>query len=243
MKTKFISALLLLFLSLAIADADPWVPASGSITGHYLLIEHDTDIDSLDAIEFHPDGSCKVDYTGRAGIAASYKFGNDEKMTITLDDGSKAFTYGVKRGKISLKLSNDDADRYYALLPDSPAPVTFNDVLGIYATHNSLGDYATQITADHHFHVHLRDFNPQNHTYFDVFTDGTCTFANGIVTYLPEHPFGTQAVDFIKDALARRDARGLWVISAYDDKLLLETPARDLNFSPPPAGYQATSAP
>ncbi len=63
------------------------------------------------------------------------------------------------------------------------------------------------------------------------------------MTYLPDKPLGSQEDVFIKDALAKHDAKGLWVIDPYDDVLLLETPAKDLNFPPPPAGYQAVSAP
>jgi hypothetical protein len=243
MNSRIFSLLLGFLLSVAVARANVGALSGVSISGHYILIEHVKNIDALDGIEFHPDGTCKVDYDGNAGVAATYKFGDDGKMTITLGDGSKAFTYGVKWQKISLKLSNDAADFYYALQPDGPSRLTFKDVTGIYDTHNSQGDYATEITADHHYRVHIRDFDPQGRTYFDVYTDGTCSFANGIVTYLPARSLGSQMDVFIKDILAKRDAKGAWVIDPVDDKLLLETPAKDLSFPPPPAGYQATDPP
>jgi len=242
-KTHIVSALLWLLLSATIASADPSPPPGRALTGNYLLIEHVKDIDALDRIEFHPDGTCKVDYNGSLGVAATYQFGHNGKMTITLD-GGQSFTYGMKKQRVSMLLSQDNQqDLYYALLPAVPPAVTFNDLVGIYDTHNSAGNYATEITADHHFFDHIRYLDPQAHTYFDVYTDGACSFANGIVTYLPDRPLGSQTDIFIKDALAKHDTTGLWVIDPYDDVVLLETPAKDLGFPPPPAGYQSVSPP
>jgi len=216
----------------------------GTLAGHYLLIEHDKDIDALDGIEFHPDGTCKVDYGGSTGVSGTYNLGGDGNLTITLDNSSQAFTYAVKRQKVSMVLSRGDhVQLYYALLPDSPPPFTFNDVVGIVDTSNSLGDYATEITAAHRFRDHIRYFDPQAHTYFDLYTSGTCAFANGIVTYWPEQSLGTQAVDFIKDVLVKHGANGLWVIDPFDDTLLRETHAKDLNFPAPPDGYHSVSPP
>ncbi len=114
------SGLSVYLLFAATACTDPSVRAGGPLTGDYLLIEHVKDTDALDRIEFHPDGTCKVDYNGSLGVAASYKFNRDGNMTITLD-GGHAFTYGMKKQRVGMLLSQDDqANLYYGLLPDVP---------------------------------------------------------------------------------------------------------------------------
>jgi len=237
MKTRFLFPLLTLLLAIAAARADDTAPAI-SWTGHYLLIEHVMNIDALDAIDFHPDGTCAVDYTGATAIPASYKI-DGARLTITLPAGAPTFVYGFTRRNMSLTLTKYNADDlHYDLLPTTPSPVTFNDVIGIYYSRDPLGDCSVQITPDHHFHMHVRNFYSEDHTYYDVDAYGKCTFANGIVTYLPDHATGPQQDLFIKDVLVKHDAKGLWVIDAFDDVLLNETPAKDLNFPPPPAGYK-----
>jgi len=237
MKTRSLIALLLL-LAIAAARADDTAPAV-SWTGHYLLIEHILNTSALDAIDFHPDGTCAVDYTGTTAIPASYKI-DGAKLTITLPAGAPTFVYGFTRKNLCLTLTQyNAADLHYVLLPATPSPVTFKDVVGIYHSRNPIGDSAQEITPDHHFRMHIRNYFPDDHTYGDGYANGTCTFANGIVTYIPDQTGSSPQQDlFIKDVLVKHDARGLWVIDAIDGVLLDETPAKDLNFPPPPAGYK-----
>jgi hypothetical protein len=231
------------FLSAAVAGADPSVTPGWSITGHYLLIEHVKGVDAFDGIDFHPDKTCTVDYDGSNGLAGTYVAGKDGRLSILLDGGLER-SYELKRGRMSLVLSGPGQDDlFYALLPNPPVKLAFKDVLGAYYSRNSMGDCATEVTADHRFRLHVHNFL-SNGTYSNVNVEGSCTYANGVITYLQERVTGVEQDDlFVKDVVVKHDARGLWVVDPFDDDLLLETPARDVELPPPPPQYSKPAGP
>jgi hypothetical protein len=109
--------------------------------------------------------------------------------------------------------------------------------------HNDVGDAAGEITAEHKFRGHYHDLVAEDHTYFDIYIDGKCTYADGIVTYLPEHSNLPHQDKYLRDFIVRRDKDGLWIVDQFHDTVSCQTPAANLDLPPPPAGYQKAGAP
>jgi len=232
MKTHWIPALALFFLSAAFAAADSSVQPGGSITGRYVLVEHVKGVDAFDGIDFHPDKTCTVDYDGSNGIGGSYEINKDGTLSITMIDGDQ-LTYHFRRMKITLLLSQYGKDDLnYDLVPDPPSKLAFQDVLGAYLLRTAQWDGITEITAGHTFRAHIHTYN-QDGTYTDMNFSGKCTYDNGVITYLPD-----DSTDILqRDVVIRHDAKSLWVIDPYNDDVRCEAPAKNLDLPPPPPQY------
>jgi hypothetical protein len=71
--------------------------------------------------------------------------------------------------------------------------------------------------------------------------DGTFSYSNGIVTYLPEHSDAPQQDKYLRDFIIKRDGKGLWQIDAYHDSIICERPVSNLDLPPVPDGYHKAS--
>jgi hypothetical protein len=239
------------------ADSTP-DPGPAAVTGTFVLIEHVKGVEAADRIAFHPDGSCVLDLDGRKGLTGSYNADADGNLSLVADGGKTALSYHFKRGKVGLVLSHDgDDDLYYGLLPDYPPRLQFSDLVGSFSCDDENGDSVTTITPDHKFSVHLRQlttvaaapsgivstiaswFNGgANKVYYDIAIDGTCSYADGVTTYIVEHYAGSQPPDqSLSDVVIKRDDKGLWIIDPYHDKVICQPPAANLDLPAPPAGY------
>jgi hypothetical protein len=211
---------------------------SGPLSGKYLLVEHPKDVQAPDLLDFHPDGSCVVDLGVHTGIAGKYQ--TDDTGNLTLQPaGNPEFKYHFQRLKTSIILTPDSGSPlYYGLKPDQPTPVAFTDAIGTYLARDQYGDSVTQITPDHKFLIHGHQFDNDGHVYYDIRLDGTCSFADGVITYNIAHSVSTQQDQYVRDLLVKHDDKGLWVVDAYTDAILCETPSKDLDLPPPPEGYR-----
>jgi hypothetical protein len=80
-----------------------------------------------------------------------------------------------------------------------------------------------------------------DHTYHDIYMDGICSYADGIVTYTPENskmPKEDEEYKYFRDFIVRRDKDGLWIVDPFHDTISCQAPAANMDFSPPPAGYR-----
>jgi hypothetical protein len=210
-----------------------------TITGKFSLSESPSDTDAPDAIEFRPDGSCLVDSGERTGIPGKYHVSPDGHLSISTNAGSHTgYTYQYQLLKHTLVLSpNENVSLIYVRLPEGLHP-QFTEIVGIFQMHTDLGDSATEITADDKFRVHLRSLVPEEHTYYDISMDGKCSYAKGVVTYVPEHSDAPQQDKYLRDFIVKRDAKGLWGVDPFHDTVVCETPGTDLSLPPPPKGYR-----
>src|SRR5579862_7103801 len=232
--------IILLFLGLLSAgcgDADK--ATNSQLAGKFFLAECPTGSIAPDAIEFRADGTCLVDAAGHSGVAGKYEVSEDDRLTIEADVGAwKEFNAPCELLKHTLTLEpNDDTDLIYVRMPDGPHP-QFNEILGTFSLHNDSVDSVGEITAEHKFREHLHDLDSDDHTYYDIHIDGTCTYSNGIVTYLPEKSDAPQQDKYLRDFIIKRDSRGLWQIDPFQDAIICELPATNLDLPPVPSGYR-----
>jgi hypothetical protein len=220
------------------------IGADKAISGKFWLSEHAVGENALDAVEFRPDGTCLVDDGERTGILGKYHADSDGGLRIEAEAGGrKAYSYKYQLLKYTLVLSNDDKESlYYVRLPQGPHP-QFAEILGIFYVHTELGDCAGESTADHKFRDHLHEFVLEDHTYYDVSIDGTFSYGDGVLTYLPEHSNDPQPVKYSRDFIVNRDAKGLWQVDPFHDTIVCETPALNLDLPPPPVGYRKGGQP
>jgi len=216
--------------------------SDNEFTGKYFLAECPSGSVAPDAIEFRPDGSCLVDASDHIGIAGKYETTAEGHLTIEADTGEwKEFNAPYELGKYTLTLQpNNETMLIYVKMPEGSRP-QFDEILGIFSAHNELGDSAGGLTADHKFLEHLHDLDPDEYTYYDIHMDGTFSYSNGIVTYLPEHSDAPQQDKYLRDFIIKRDGKGLWQIDAYHDSIICERPATNLDLPPVPDGYHKAS--
>jgi hypothetical protein len=128
------------------------------------------------------------------------------------------------------------SDLIYVLLPPPPHP-TDADIVGAYRAHSDLGDTAGELSRDHKFREHLIDLM-QDRTYYEIEMEGTYTYVDGVITYYPEHSTAPQPDKYIRDFVIRKERTCLWVVDPFNDVPLCQTPVRNLDLPPPPAGYK-----
>jgi hypothetical protein len=208
------------------------------ISGKYSLFELPADRDAPDAIEFRPGGSCLIDSGERTGILGKYRASANGRLKIAAESGMwKDYTCKYELHKITLVLDPDEeTSLIYVRLPEGPHP-EFTEILGTFFAHTDLGDSAGEITADHKFRDHLRYVDHERHTYEEAEIDGKCTYADGVVTYLPEKSDAPQQEKYMRDFIVKRDAKGLWLVDPFHDEVICQTPVTDLSLPPPPDGY------
>jgi len=211
---------------------------SGPLSGKYLLVAHPKDVQAPDAIDFHPDGSCFVDIGDHSNIGGKYE--TDDAGNLTLDPaGNPESKYHFQRLKCSLILAKDgESPLYYGLLPTQPSPVAFSDVIGTYLARDKYGDSNTEITPDHKFQIHAHQLDLDGHVYYDLLMDGTCSYADGVITYTIAHSVGPEQDQYLRDLVVKHDDKGIWVLDAYTDAVICETPSKNLDLPPPPDGYR-----
>jgi hypothetical protein len=212
---------------------------NNQLAGKFFLSECPTGSVAPDAVDFRADGTCLVDAAGRAGVAGKYEVSEDDHLTIEADVGAwKEFNAPYELLNYTLTLQpSDETTLIYVRMPDGSRP-QFSEILGTFALHSDLGDSAGEITADHKFREHLHDFMADDHTYYDIHMDGSCSYSNGIVTYVPEHSDAPQQDRYLRDFIIKRDASGLWQIDEFHDAIVCEPPATNLDLPPIPTGYQ-----
>jgi hypothetical protein len=228
------------------------------LSGTYVLIEHYKGVRAADRIAFQPDNHCTMDIDGKDSVPASYDARADNTIEIVPSDHSPELDYQFQQGKITLKLSKENQDDlYYGLLPDQPPVIAFKDVVGIVTCHNDGGDAATEITPDHHFNVLMRGLSTpseggvfsvlsdiitgQKRTYVDISADGTCSYANGVISYTVEHTKSPEPDQSLNDVVMKVDSTGIWIIDATRDQVICQPWGKTLELPPPPAGFSPAS--
>lgn len=218
------------------------LPGNG-FAGKFLLSERPLGAEVLDAIEFHPDGTCLVDIDERNGVAAKYETSDGHLRIETDGTSQKEYAYPYQLLNYTLTLQQNDGTRLiYVRMPGGPRP-QFKEILGIFGMHNELGDTAGEITADYKFRDHLHDLIPDDHTYYDIHMDGTCSYSNGVVTYVPEHSDAPQQDKYLRDYIIKRDTNGLWQIDPFHDTVVCAPPASNFDLPPIPSGYRNARLP
>lgn len=217
--------------------------AENRLKGKFLLFEHPEGVDTPDAIEFSSNGACLRDVGDNRHIAAKYQIDREGRLVIVADTSTTTtYTYQYQLLNHTLKLAGDDLTLFYVRPPESQHP-RFEEIVGTFGMHSDLGESAGQITSDHKFREHLHNFVPDDHAYYDIHMDGTCSYGDGVVTYLPEHSNAPQKDKYLRDFIIKRDASGLWIIDPFHDSIVCQTPATNLDLSPPPEGYQKEQGP
>ena len=213
--------------------------ANNPLAGKFFLSECPTGSVAPDIIDFRADGTCLVDAADRTGVAGKYEITEDDRLTIEADVGAwKEFNAPFELLKYTLTLQpSDGTTLIYVRMPDGPRP-RFSEIIGTFFAHNDSSDSAAEITADHKFRAHLHDLMAEEHTYYDIQMDGTCSYSNGIVTYVPEHSDAPQQDKYLRDFIVKRDAKGLWEIDEFHDAIVCEQSATNLDLPPVPTGYQ-----
>ena len=213
--------------------------ADKALIGKFSLFEHPSDTDAPDAIEFRPDGSCLVESGERTGIPGKYHTDPDGHLRIEADTGTKTeYTYKYQVLKYTLVLSQDDnPSLFYVRLTNGSHP-QFSEIVGTFHVHTDLGDSAGEITADYKFRQHLKNLVAEEHTYYDIYIDGKCSYSDGVVTYVPEHSNAPQQDKYLREFIVKRDASGLWDIDPFHDTVICETPTTTLDLPSPPEGYR-----
>ena len=230
------------------------IPALGGtveLSGTYVLVEHPTGIKIPDRIAFQGGGACVVELEGKAGLAGKYQADSLGNLTIDASNGEEPEKFQYARKQVSMILTDKDAgDFYYARLPAEQPHVEFKDVTGIFSFQNEVGASVAEITPDHRFRILLREYleprnlasQPNDRTYVDIKMDGTCSYADGVITYGIEHTDAAQPAlpdQSLVDVVTKRDAKGLWIFDVYHDSASrCEPPADKFELPPPPFGYQ-----
>jgi hypothetical protein len=227
--------------------------SAGSLSGTYELVEHYKGVEAPDRIEFRADGSCVMDLDGAHGAVGKYH-ADSSSLTIDPGGGSAALTYQYRLGTFNLVLSKGGQDDlYYGKLPAERPHVQFTDLTGMYSCHNEAGDSVCQVTANHEFHIKLRELScvpwsaqwlaggAAGRVYNDVFVDGTCSYADGVTFYKVEHYQGPEEDQSVADVVIKRDNTGLWVVDAYRDKVVCQPVTTSMDLPPPPFGYSKAS--
>jgi hypothetical protein len=212
--------------------------------GKFLLFSKPVGSDAPDVIEFRPDGKCILEANGTSNIAGTYLADVDGTLRIKSETASPyayKFKYQLQNYTLIL-VQNDKEALFYVRPPDGPHP-KFDDILGTFDMHNDLGDSAGEITAAHTFRDHLHDLVPDDHTYYDIYIDGKCTYAGGVVTYVPEHSNAPEQDKYLRDFIVKRDEKGLWIIDPFHDAVVCELPATNLDLPPVPQGYRLATQP
>jgi hypothetical protein len=214
------------------------------LAGKFLLCNQPVGSDAPDAIEFRPDGSCIFEADETTNIVSKFQADGEGKLTIEAAAIFRsAYKFKYQLHKYTLVLSQDGKDDlYYVRPPDAPHP-KFDDVLGIFGMQNEMGSSAGEITAAHTFRDHLHDLVPDDHTYYDLYIDGKCTYADGVVTYFPEHSNAPEQDKYIRDFIVKHDEKGLWVIDPFHDAIVCQTAATNLDLPPVPSGYHLATQP
>ena len=218
--------------------------AHNELAGKFLLFNQPVGSDAPDAIEFRPDGSCIFEADGTTNIKSTYKADGDGSLKIEARAIFRsAYEFNYQLHSNTMVLSQDGKeDLYYVRLTDGPHP-KFDEILGIFGMHNDLGDSEGEITAGHTFRDHLHDLVPDDHTYYDISIDGKCTYADGVVTYFPEHSNAPEQDKYLRDFIVKRDEKGLWVIDPFHDSVVCELAATNLDLPPVPQGYRLATQP
>ena len=221
-------------------------PATAALSGTYVLMERPADGEAIDRIVFNKDWSCRFDIDDRKDVAGKYQItqkGNSTHITLEPGPASPSVTYDLTRLDLSVWLMPGDGSMslVYGLMPREPAKVTFGDVVGRFASRDSVSDEVTEITADHQYKCSGWFLDSEAHTYQNFEIDGTCAYANGVITYFPVHSDISQKDKYSSDIVLKRDSSGLWVVVATDNNIVCETPTGSFDVPPPPLGYKAAA--
>jgi hypothetical protein len=192
-----------------------------------------------EAMEFMADGTCILEVGGHAGVKGTFRTDADSKLTLKYGAEPKAvLTYHYCLLTFMLTFcQSDGSDIYYMRPPSAPHP-EFKDLVGIFLAHNDLGDAVTEITPDHRFRAHLHSLDNNEKSYYDTSMDGTCTYADGIITYIPEHDNSPEKSKYFRDFVVKCDEKGMSIIDFLHDNVLLETPAKTFDLPDLPKGYK-----
>ena len=127
------------------------------------------DKDSIDTIEFLPDGKCIIDLgDGAGGLSGSYHGISDGKLTLEYGNPKIVRSYKAALGKRMLTLTEgDDSEASFVLRPDPPYP-NADDLLGIFMAKRESGDFSEisvyRRTADHNDEALFRYLSNKDHT-------------------------------------------------------------------------------
>ncbi len=158
-----------------------------------------------EAMEFMADGSCVLDMGGHKGVKATFQTDKDSNLTIKILALPSTYHYCLLT--YTLTFCGPDGSEYVYVRPPAAPHPEFKDVVGIFSAHTDLGDAATEITADHKFRMHMHYLVPGEKNYYDIFMDGTCTYAGGIITYTPEHDTSPVLTKYIRDFVVKCDEK------------------------------------
>jgi hypothetical protein len=188
---------------------------------------------------FEADGRCLVDIGTRTGVPARCLSGLDGELRI--EEVSTQAT--ILEGKIRLSeyvlhiVRPDHSEVPYVRCPQGSHP-SEAEILGPYRAHSDLGDTVQELFADHRFRSHNRDLVPEDHTYFEYWMEGTYSYSDGVITYLPGAAGSPHKLDYLRDFVAKRDDQCVWLVDPLHDNLLCQQRAKNLDLPPSPEGYR-----
>lgn len=246
MNKHLLGVLLILAFCIPVFGQEQSARPITQLSGKYYSVEHLKDAEVIDAIEFHPDGSCLVDIGGSNGVNGKYRLWQKNNSTgITIETGTAGptLTYDVSCGDHALILTTQDGKTVvtYGIFPQGRSHPTFSDVTGIYLARASYGDGVTEITSDHRFRFLYRIYDSTSHTYMECSGDGKCTYSDGVLTYFPEHSNAPEQEEYLRDLVVKHEGGKLWVVNPSDDTIQCETNVKSLDLPPPLPGYRAAA--
>jgi hypothetical protein len=241
-RSSFVGAALFLFL-LAWGESARPAEQGENLAGKYYAETYYGMKDSIDTIEFLPEGKCVIDLgDGSGGIAGSYRGISDGKLTIEYGKPSIVRTFKASLLKRSLTLTDSsDFEFYFVLQPEAPHPKA-EELMGTYRGKREYGDfmevYVYTRTPDHMAETLYRILSKTDHTYRDFHLSSSWTYHDGISVYklektdLPEGHFL-----YSRDFVSKRDEKGIWIIDTSTGDYMCEVPVDPLALPPPPAGF------
>jgi hypothetical protein len=214
--------------------------------GKYYVETFMGDKDSIDTIEFLPDGKCIIDLgDGAGGLSGSYHGISDGRLTLEYGNPKIVRSFKAALEKRTLTLTEGDHLEASFVPRPNPPYAKAEDLLGIFMSKRESGDFSEvavyRRTADHKGEALFRYLSSKDHTYRDFHLTIKWTYADGISIYtLEASDLPTESrYKFSRDFIVKRDEKGIWSIDTLTGDDLCEVQVDKLELPPPPPGFRA----
>jgi len=195
-----------------------------SMTGTYVLVDHPAGMRAPDFIIFGLHGKCTFDDGSKDGMTGVYEIGRSGTAAglflNTPENDEVLFSYDMVLRTHSMLLTTKDRKTTLIYVPVARVRPRLSDrsVTGAFFSYHDGMECISELTEDHQFHMICRRLDAKGRVSQDTLMAGKWRLGtDGVITYTPWGTEGAQGFVSMRDVVARRTSRGLWLIDAYDD--------------------------